>query len=118
DPRFDPHNVLSLIVGVSGTEQAAGDRTTNFIRRVWSGVGRVPGLKPLAALITCRLPATNGVSRFMYRAAHWSVLAMGLLPFIVPYSRDTFARCGFPFSADGTLPSRTLCPRPESRSLT
>jgi predicted permease len=50
DPGFDPHNVLSLIVGVSGTEQAAGDRTTNFYQEVLERVRAVPGVEAVGGI--------------------------------------------------------------------
>ena len=33
DPGFNPHDVLSMVVGVAGTEQAAAGHTGNFYQR-------------------------------------------------------------------------------------
>ena len=50
DPGFDPHNVLSLMVGVSGTEQATAGHTANFYQQVLDQVSAVPGVESAGAI--------------------------------------------------------------------
>jgi putative ABC transport system permease protein len=45
DPGFDPHNVLSMVVGVDGTGESAPGRTGNFYQQVLQRVGAVPGVQ-------------------------------------------------------------------------
>ncbi len=50
DPGFDPHNVLSMVVGVGGTAEATSGHTGNFYRQVLQGVGAVPGIQSASAI--------------------------------------------------------------------
>ena len=50
DPGFDPHGVLSMVVGVAGTEQAAGGHTGNFYQEVLRKVGAVPGVQSVSGI--------------------------------------------------------------------
>jgi predicted permease len=50
DPGFDPHNVLSMVVGVSGTDEGTSGHTANFYRQVLQGVSAVPGVKSASAI--------------------------------------------------------------------
>ena len=50
DPGFDPHNVLSMVVGVDGTEEASSGRTANFYKQVLQRVGAVPGVQTVGAI--------------------------------------------------------------------
>ena len=45
DPGFDPRGVLSMVVSVSGTEQAAAGHTGNFYQAVLQKVSAVPGVQ-------------------------------------------------------------------------
>jgi predicted permease len=45
DPGFDPQGVVSMVVGVAGTEQAAAGHTGNFYREVLQKVSAVPGVE-------------------------------------------------------------------------
>ncbi len=44
DPGFDPHNVVSIIAEVAGTEEGSGNRTAAFYRQVLERVAAVPGV--------------------------------------------------------------------------
>ncbi|MGA9813653.1 MAG: ABC transporter permease, partial [Terriglobales bacterium] len=50
DPGFDPHGVLSLVVGVAGTEQAAAGQTANFYQEVLHRVSAVPGVQSVSGI--------------------------------------------------------------------
>jgi predicted permease len=50
DPGFDPHGVLSMVVGVSGTEQAAAGRTGNFYQALLQRVRVVPGVQAASGI--------------------------------------------------------------------
>ncbi len=50
DPGFDPHDVLSLVVGVAGTEQAAVGHTGNFYQEVLQKVSAVPGVQSVSGI--------------------------------------------------------------------
>jgi predicted permease len=50
DPGFEPHGVLSMVVGVSGTEEAAAGRTGNFYQMVLQKVGAVPGVQSVSGI--------------------------------------------------------------------
>jgi predicted permease len=50
DPGFDPRGVLSMVVGVSGTEQATAGRTGNFYRMVLQKVGAIPGVQSVSGI--------------------------------------------------------------------
>ena len=50
DPGFDPHGVLSMVVGVAGTEQAAGGHTGNFYQEVLQKVRAVPGVQSVSGI--------------------------------------------------------------------
>jgi putative ABC transport system permease protein len=50
DPGFDPQGVLSMVVGVAGTEQAAAGHTGNFYREVLQKVSAVPGVESASGI--------------------------------------------------------------------
>ena len=50
DPGFDPHGVLSLVVGVAGTEQVAAGHTGNFYQEVLQKVSAVPGVQSVGGI--------------------------------------------------------------------
>ena len=50
DAGFDPHGVLSMVVGVAGTEQAAGGHPGNFYQEVLRKVGAVPGVQSVSGI--------------------------------------------------------------------
>ncbi len=50
DPGFDPHDVLSMVVGVAGTEEAAAGHTGNFYREVLQRVSVVPGVESASGI--------------------------------------------------------------------
>jgi len=50
DPGFDPHGVLSLVVGVAGTEQAAVGHTGNFYQEVLQRVRAVAGVESASGI--------------------------------------------------------------------
>jgi putative ABC transport system permease protein len=50
DPGFDPHNLLSTVVGVSGTEEQSGGHTGNFYKQVLLKVKAVPGVQSVSAI--------------------------------------------------------------------
>jgi putative ABC transport system permease protein len=50
DPGFDPHNLLSMVVGVDGTEEASAGRTANFYQQVLQRVKAVPGVQTVGAI--------------------------------------------------------------------
>ena len=50
DPGFDPHGVLSMVVGIAGTEQAAGGHTGNFYQEVLQRVRAVPGVQSVGGI--------------------------------------------------------------------
>ena len=61
DPGFDPHGVLSMVVGVSGTEQAAAGRTGNFYQALLQRVSVCRECNRPVASTICRSRVTNGV---------------------------------------------------------
>ena len=50
DAGFDPHGVLSMVVGVAGTEQASGGHTGNFYQEVLRKIGAVPGVQSVSGV--------------------------------------------------------------------
>lgn len=50
DPGFDPHNLISMVVGVSGTEEGTSGRTANFYQQVLQEVSAVPGVESASAI--------------------------------------------------------------------
>jgi len=50
DPGFDPSGVLSMVVSVAGTEQAAAGHTGNFYQTVLEKVRAVPGVQSASGI--------------------------------------------------------------------
>jgi predicted permease len=50
DPGFDPHNLLSMVVGVAGTEEQSAGHTGNFYKQVVLQVQAVPGVQSVSAI--------------------------------------------------------------------
>ena len=50
DPGFDPHNLLSMVVGVAGTEEQSAGHTENFYKQVLLKVGAAPGVQSVGAI--------------------------------------------------------------------
>ncbi len=50
DPGFDPHNLLSMVVGVDGTEEVSSGHTANFYQQVLQRVKAVSGLQSVSAI--------------------------------------------------------------------
>ena len=50
DPGFDPHNLLSMVVGVAGTEEQSAEHTENFYKQVLLKVGAAPGVQSVGAI--------------------------------------------------------------------
>ena len=50
DPGFNPQGVLSMVVGVAGTEQAAAGHTGNFYREVLHKVSAVPAVESASGI--------------------------------------------------------------------
>lgn len=50
DPGFDPSGVLSVVVSVAGTEQAAAGHTGNFYQEVLQKVSAVPGVQSVSGI--------------------------------------------------------------------
>jgi predicted permease len=50
DPGFDPRGVLSMVVSVAGTEQAAAGHTGNFYQTVLEKVRAVPGVQSASGI--------------------------------------------------------------------
>jgi predicted permease len=50
DPGFDQHNLLSMVVGVSGTEEAVAGHTGSFYQQVLQKVSAVPGVQFASAI--------------------------------------------------------------------
>jgi predicted permease len=50
DPGFDPHNLISMVVGVGATEVGTSGRTANFYQQVLQEVSAVPGVESASAI--------------------------------------------------------------------
>jgi putative ABC transport system permease protein len=50
DPGFDPHNVLSMMVRILGTEQAASGHTAPFYQQVLKKISTIPGVQSVSAI--------------------------------------------------------------------
>jgi putative ABC transport system permease protein len=50
DPGFDPHNVLSMVVGVLGTEQATDGHTGPFYQQLLQKVSVIPGVQSVSGI--------------------------------------------------------------------
>ena len=50
DPGFDPHNVLSMMVRILGTEQTAVGHTAPFYQQVLQKVSAIPGVQSASAI--------------------------------------------------------------------
>jgi putative ABC transport system permease protein len=50
DPGFDPHNLLSMVVGVAGTEEQSAGHTGNFYKQVLLKVKAAPGVQSVGAI--------------------------------------------------------------------
>jgi len=50
DPGFAPHGVMSLVVGVAGTDQGAPDRTASFYQEVLQRIRAVPGVESVGGI--------------------------------------------------------------------
>ena len=50
DPGFDPHNVLSMVVGVQGTEQASAGHTGPFYQQALQKISTVPGVQSVSGI--------------------------------------------------------------------
>jgi predicted permease len=50
DPGFNPHNVLSMIVSVAGTNEADADRRALFYRDLLQRIGTLPGVNSVGAI--------------------------------------------------------------------
>ncbi len=50
DPGFNPHNVLSMVVSVAGTQEAEPNRRAIFYRELLQKVGTLPGVNSVGAI--------------------------------------------------------------------
>ena len=50
DPGFDPHNVLSIVVSVAGSKEAAVDNREVFYRQLLERVRAIPGVESAAGI--------------------------------------------------------------------
>jgi predicted permease len=50
DPGFNPHNVLSMIVSVAGTNESEADRRAIFYRDLLQRIGTLPGVNSVGAI--------------------------------------------------------------------
>ena len=50
DPGFNPHNVLSMVVSVAGTKEAAPSQRGNFYRQLLAQVRTLPGVKSASGI--------------------------------------------------------------------
>lgn len=50
DPGFDPHNVLTMMVRILGTEQTAPGHTAPFYQQVLQRVNAIPGVESASAI--------------------------------------------------------------------
>jgi len=50
DPGFDPHNVLTMMVRILGTEQATGGHTAPFYQQVLQKVSAIAGVQSASAI--------------------------------------------------------------------
>lgn len=50
DPGFDPHNVLTMMVRILGTEETAAGRTGPFYQQVLQKVSAIPGVQSASAI--------------------------------------------------------------------
>jgi putative ABC transport system permease protein len=50
DPGFDPHGVLSMVVGIAGTEEATDGNAGNFYQQVLRKVSAAPGVQFASAI--------------------------------------------------------------------
>jgi putative ABC transport system permease protein len=50
DPGFDPHNVLTMMVRILGTEQTAAGHTGPFYQQVLQKVSAIPGVQSASAI--------------------------------------------------------------------
>ena len=50
DPGFDPHNVLTMMVRILGTEETAAGRTGPFYQQVLQRVRTIPGVQSASAI--------------------------------------------------------------------
>ncbi|MGH9548090.1 MAG: ABC transporter permease, partial [Terriglobales bacterium] len=50
DPGFNPHNVVSMVVSVAGTQEAEANRRTIFYRELLRKVGTLPGVNSVSGI--------------------------------------------------------------------
>jgi len=50
DPGFDPHNVLTMMVRILGTEQATSGHTAPFYQQVLQKISAIPGVQSASAI--------------------------------------------------------------------
>jgi len=50
DPGFDPHNVLTMMVRILGTEQATSGHTAPFYQQVLQKISAIPGVQSVSAI--------------------------------------------------------------------
>ena len=50
DPGFDPHNVLSMVVGVQGTEQSSAGHTGPFYQQALQKISAIPGVQLVSGI--------------------------------------------------------------------
>ena len=50
DPGFNPHHVLSMVVSVAGSQEAAPERRENFYRELMTKVRNVPGVESVGGI--------------------------------------------------------------------
>ncbi len=50
DPGFDPHNVLSMVVGVQGTEQASAGHTGPFYQQALQKISTIPDVQSVSGI--------------------------------------------------------------------
>ena len=114
DPGFDPHGVLSMVVGVSGTEQAAAGHTGNFYQEVLQRVSAVPG----SSIGQRHQPSAARGRRMGLPVSHRGPAARAsgeksLSPPTGRYFPATFGPCGFRFCAAETSAMPTIYARRE-----
>ena len=113
DPGFNPHGVFSMVVGVSGTEQAAAGHTGNFYQTVLQNVSALPGVQSASGINHLPLAGDEWASRFTSRAVRPSVRAMTSLPPTGWSFPAIFGPCKSRSCEAVISPMPTMCARPE-----
>jgi predicted permease len=128
DPGFDPANLLTLQISVSGTKQGDPARRELYYREVNERISAVPGVRSVSAVNHAPITGDVWGTRFRIQAVPSLCQESGPRRFIASHGHVTSSPCARPFCAAANSRPMIICspsecwsstrPRPSATGLT